>query len=47
MFFIDVIGCALAPVAFWVAMSLVGMWLVVAGALVSYSVTGVVLALRR
>ncbi len=33
--------------AFWVAMSLVGMWLVVAGALVSYSVRGVVLAMRR
>ena len=41
------IGCALTPVAFWVAMSLVGMWLVVAETLVSYSVTGVVLALRR
>ena len=47
MFFIDVIGCALAPVAFWVAMSLVGVWLVGAGAVASYAVVGAVLALRR
>jgi len=47
MFFIDLIGCSLAPVAFWLAMSLAGVWLVVAGAVGSYLAVAVILATRR
>ena len=47
MFFMDVVGCALAPPVFWIAMSLVGVSLVIGSALVSYAVVCLVLALRR
>ncbi|MBI2467850.1 MAG: hypothetical protein HYV62_08570 [Candidatus Rokubacteria bacterium] len=47
MFFIDLVGCALAPVAFWLALSFVGIWLVGAGAVASYAVVGGILASRR
>ena len=47
MFCIDLVGCALAPVAFWLALSAAGIWPVAAGAVASYAVTGVILAARR
>lgn len=47
MFFIDLVGCALAPVAFWLALSFAGIWLVGTGAVLSYAVVGTTLALRR
>lgn len=47
MFFIDVIGCALAPVAFWLALSAAGIWPVAAGAVGSYAVVAAVLVARR
>lgn len=46
LFFMDVIGCALAPPIFWLAMSTTGLWIVIAGAALSYAVVSVVL-LRR
>jgi hypothetical protein len=47
MFFSDVIGCALGPVAFWLAMSAAGVWPVAAGAVLAYAAVGGVVALRR
>ncbi len=47
MFFIDVVGCALAPVAFWLAMSAAGIWPVAAGAVASYGVAATIVAARR
>ncbi len=47
MFFIDVGGCALAPIAFWLAMSAAGIWPVAAGAVGSYVVVAGILAARR
>jgi len=47
MFFIDLVGCALGPVAFWLALSLVGIPLVAASAVLCYALVGVTLALRR
>jgi hypothetical protein len=47
MFFIDVVGCALAPVAFWLALSAAGIWPVAAAAVASYAVAGVILTARR
>jgi predicted membrane-bound spermidine synthase len=47
MFFMDVLGCALAPPVFWLAISVVGIWLVMAGATLCYLVVCGVLALRR
>ncbi|MBI2467854.1 MAG: hypothetical protein HYV62_08590 [Candidatus Rokubacteria bacterium] len=47
MFAIDLVGCALAPVAFWLALSVAGLWPVGLGAVASYAVVGTVLALRR
>ncbi len=47
MFFIDVVGCALAPIAFWLALSAGGIWPVAAAAVGSYIVAGGILASRR
>jgi spermidine synthase len=47
MFFIDLVGCAMAPLAFWVALSLLGLWVVGASAVVSYAVVGAILLSRR
>jgi hypothetical protein len=47
MFFIDLVGCAMAPMAFWVALSLLGLWVVGASAVVSYAVVGAILLSRR
>lgn len=47
LFFMDVLGCALAPPVFWIAISLVGLWLVIGVAALSYAAVCVVLALRR
>lgn len=46
LFFFDVVGCALAPPLFWLAISVVGVWLVAAGAGLSYAVVCAVVALR-
>jgi hypothetical protein len=46
LFFMDVVGCALAPPVFWIAMSLTGVWLVMAGAVVCYALVCGTLALR-
>jgi hypothetical protein len=46
LFFMDVIGCALAPPVFWIALSLTGVWLVMAGAVVAYAAVSAVLAFR-
>ena len=40
MFFIDLIGCAVAPIVFWIAMSAYGMSLVAALCVASYLVVG-------
>lgn len=47
MFFIDLVGCALAPVGFWVAMSVHGVLPVALGSVLSYAVVALMLALRR
>lgn len=47
MFFMDVLGCALAPPIFWLALSLVGVWLVIGGSTLAYLLVCVILALRR
>jgi spermidine synthase len=47
MFFIDLVGCAVAPVAFWLALSLLGLWVVGASAVASYAVVGAILWRRR
>jgi spermidine synthase len=47
MFFIDLVGCALAPLAFWLALSLVSIWLVGAATVASYAVVALTLARRR
>jgi len=44
LFCMDVIGCALAPPAFWIALSLAGVWPVAAAAVACYAAVGVVLA---
>jgi hypothetical protein len=47
MFFIDIVGCALAPIAFWFALSAAGIWPVATAAVASYTVAGALLAARR
>jgi predicted membrane-bound spermidine synthase len=47
MFFMDVLGCALAPPVFWLAISTVGIWLVMAGATLCYMIVCAVVALRH
>jgi spermidine synthase len=47
MFTMDVVGCALAPPVFWIAISLAGLWLVMLGAAACYLVVSVVLTFRR
>lgn len=47
MFFMDVAGCALAPPVFWIALSVTGVWLVMAGSVLSYALVCGVLASRR
>jgi hypothetical protein len=47
MFFIDLVGCALGPVAFWLALSASGVGLVGAGAVASYAAVSLALARRR
>jgi len=47
MFFIDVVGCALAPIAFWFALSAAGIWPVATAAVSSYAVAGALLGARR
>ncbi|MFN7971794.1 MAG: hypothetical protein U0166_05525 [Acidobacteriota bacterium] len=44
MFFIDLVGCALGPVAFWLALAFVGISMVWAGSVASYVVVGIILA---
>jgi hypothetical protein len=46
MFFIDLIGCALAPVAFWLAMSVYGISLVSIAGVASYVVVSLILLPR-
>jgi spermidine synthase len=46
MFFIDLIGCAIAPIAFWLAMSAYGTTLVSAAGVVSYLTVSLVLLAR-
>jgi SAM-dependent methyltransferase len=46
MFFIDLIGCALAPVGFWLAMSVFGTALVASVAVASYVLVSVILLVR-
>ncbi len=46
MFFIDLVGCALAPIVFWIAMSLSGAWLVSALGVAAYALVSATL-LRR
>jgi hypothetical protein len=47
LFFIDVIGCALAPPVFWLAMNLWGVWAMIGSATISYALVCIVLALRK
>jgi hypothetical protein len=47
MFFMDVIGCALAPPLFWFALSTTGVWVVMAGSVVCYGAVCGFLAFRR
>ncbi|HEV8310942.1 MAG TPA: hypothetical protein VGW35_25045 [Methylomirabilota bacterium] len=47
MFFIDLVGCALGPVAFWLALSASGVWLVGFGAVLSYAIAALILARRN
>jgi predicted membrane-bound spermidine synthase len=47
MFFMDVVGCAVAPPVFWLALSTTGVWLVMAGSALCYALVCGVLALRR
>ncbi len=47
MFFIDLVGCSVAPVGFWLAMSLYGVSLVVAAGVASYLVVAIILLARR
>jgi spermidine synthase len=44
LFFMDVVGCALAPPIFWIALSLTGVWLVMAGAVLCYAAVCAALA---
>jgi hypothetical protein len=37
LFFMDVMGCAVAPLVFWLAMSTTGLWVVIAGSFVCYA----------
>jgi spermidine synthase len=46
LFFMDVVGCAVAPPVFWIAMSLTGVWLVMAGAFLCYAAVCALLAFR-
>ncbi len=46
MFFIDLVGCALAPIAFWLAMSAYGISLVSAAGVVSYIAVSLILLAR-
>ena len=46
MFFIDLLGCGVAPIGFWLAMSLQGVWLVAAGCVASYGIVAIVLSRR-
>ena len=47
MFFVDLVGCGLAPIGFWFAMSLYGVALVTAASVASYVVVAVILSTRR
>jgi spermidine synthase len=46
MFFIDLIGCAIAPIAFWLAMSVYGTTLVSVAGVVSYVTVSLILFAR-
>jgi SAM-dependent methyltransferase len=47
LFFMDVVGCAMAPPLFWLSIGVVGVWLVVVGAVAGYAGVVLLLALRR
>jgi hypothetical protein len=46
MYFIDLVGCALAPVVFWMAMSTAGVLLVTLLSVAAYGIVAVVLYRR-
>src|SRR5581483_1905347 len=43
LFFMDVMGCAMAPPLFWLAISTTGLWLIIAGAAISYALVSALL----
>jgi hypothetical protein len=47
MFFIDLVGCAIAPILFWLLMSTQGVPTVAAVSVATYGAVAAILAFRR